>query len=177
MTTLTWDLVKKKKNHLHGAWSNVSLDTAHLQEQVTITSQAHLQATPASEILTKMEDSFQKLNPLSVIKGFGGGSLWGTRVLMPFAFHSSQSADSASDHMRESPETHLLLITMALQSRQKGDDVAAWRSRDQNLPHDWRVQRTAPCDCPSKQAEGTCSLLRVTACPCLCLHGNKPRCS
>lgn len=72
MTTHTWDLVKKK-NHLQGAWSNVSLDIAHLQEQVTITSQAHLQATPASEVLTKIEDSFQKHNPLNVIKGFGGG--------------------------------------------------------------------------------------------------------
>lgn len=72
MTTHTWDLVKKK-NHLQGAWSNVSLDIAHLQEQVTITSQDHLQATPASEVLTKIEDSFQKHNPLNVIKGFGGG--------------------------------------------------------------------------------------------------------
>lgn len=88
-TYLGFGKKKKKKNHLQGAWSNVSLDTAHLQEQVTITSQAHLQATPASEVLTKMEDSFQKLNPLSVIKGFRGGSLWGTRALMPFGFHSS----------------------------------------------------------------------------------------
>ena len=91
MTTHTWDLVKKKKkkrNHLQGAWSNVSLDITHLQEQVTITSQADLQATPASEVLTKIEDSFQKLNPLSIIKGFGGGSLWGTRTLMLFGFHS-----------------------------------------------------------------------------------------
>ena len=81
MTTHTWDLVKKKKNHLQGAWSNVSLDVAHLQEQVTINSQAHLQATPASEVLTKIEESFQKHNPLNEIKGFGGG-LQGTRVLM-----------------------------------------------------------------------------------------------
>lgn len=55
----------------------MSLDIAHLQEQVIFTNQAHIQATPASEVLTKIGDSFQKLNPLNIIKGPRGG-LWGT---------------------------------------------------------------------------------------------------
>ena len=120
----------------------MSLDTAHLQEQVTITSQAQLQADPALEVLTKSEDSFQKLNPLNVIKGFRGG-LWGTRVLMLLCVLPLIACRFGLRSMRESSETHLLLTTMALQSKQKWGDAAAWWSRDQNLPQDL-VRHTAP---------------------------------
>ena len=121
----------------------MSLDIAHLQEQVTFTNQAHLQAAPALEVLTKIGDYFQKLNPLNIIKGPRGG-LWGALILMLLYVLLLIVCGFSLKSMREFTETRPSLIIVALQSKQKEGDVAAWWSRDQNLPHDLRVQQSAP---------------------------------